>query len=83
MRCTVTDDVEVDLLRERSTAKAELALALVRGEETWDPETLGRDFAVQGFMAPFVMVKRRSDGAVGTLKFVHAPRIYFNWVEDQ
>jgi hypothetical protein len=47
--------------------------------ETWDTETLQRDFVVQGFMAPFVAVKRKSDGVTGSLKFTHSPRVYFNF----
>lgn len=34
-----------------------------------------------GFMAPFVEVKRKSDGVRGTLEFTHMPRFYFNFVE--
>jgi hypothetical protein len=48
-------------------------------EEQWDTTALMRDFEVNGFMAPFVMVTRRSDGAKGTLQFNHNPRVYFSW----
>lgn len=47
----------------------------------WNTEELGRDFEVQGFSAPFVVVKRKSDGAVGSLMFQHMPRFYFNFEE--
>ncbi len=47
----------------------------------WDTEQLRRDFDVQGFMAPFVLVNRRSDDKRGTLMFQHAPRFYFSWDE--
>lgn len=39
-------------------------------------------YEVVGFLAPYVVVKRRSDGKKGTLQFTHAPRAYFGWVED-
>ena len=45
----------------------------------WDTAELQRDFEVLGFMAPFVVVRRRSDGAKGTLEFAHSPRVYFNF----
>ena len=45
----------------------------------WDTQELSRDFIVQGFMAPVVVVKRRSDGVVGSLEFQHQPRFYFNF----
>lgn len=45
----------------------------------WDTTNLQRDFEVIGFMAPFVMVRRKSDGQKGTLEFTHNPRVYFNF----
>jgi hypothetical protein len=51
-------------------------------EEKWTAETLSRDFEVLGFMAPLVVVKRRSDGKLGSLEFTHSPRVYFGWKED-
>jgi hypothetical protein len=47
-----------------------------------DTETLCRDYEVLGFMAPFVVVRRKSDGAKGSFTFRHKPRIYFGWKED-
>jgi hypothetical protein len=35
-----------------------------------------------GFMAPFVIVTRKSDGAKGSLEFTHNPRFYFNFAVD-
>lgn len=46
---------------------------------TWDTSELARDFEVTGFAAPFVVVRRRSDGIKGTLEFTHHPRVYFGW----
>ena len=53
-------------------------LAITRGQQ-WSTEELTHDFEVEGFAAPFVVVRRRSDGQRGTLEFTHAPRVYFNW----
>jgi hypothetical protein len=47
--------------------------------QTWDTDTLQRDFTVEGFMAPFVVVRRKSDGQRGSLKFRHSPRVYFDF----
>lgn len=47
----------------------------------WTTEELTLEFEVVGFMAPFVHVRRRSDGKTGTLMFRHSPRIYFGWEE--
>jgi hypothetical protein len=47
--------------------------------QTWDTDALQRDFTVEGFMAPFVVVRRKSDGQRGSLKFRHSPRVYFDF----
>ena len=47
--------------------------------EVWDTKELQEDFFVEGFMAPFVSVKRKSDNVKGTLEFQHSPRFYFNF----
>ncbi len=48
----------------------------------WSTDELARDFAVLGFMAPFVVVRRKSDGCKGSLMFTHVPRFYFSFRED-
>lgn len=50
--------------------------------ETWTTEELQRDFTVEAFSAPFVVVRRKSDGVLGTLEFKHQPRVYFSFVPD-
>lgn len=35
--------------------------------QVWDTGQLGQDFEVIGFMAPFVVVRRKSDGVKGSL----------------
>tara|TARA_R110000787_G_scaffold230139_1_gene337626 strand:- start:287 stop:475 length:189 start_codon:yes stop_codon:yes gene_type:complete len=39
-------------------------------------------FAFISFLAPFAYVKRKSDGATGTLEFNHSPRLYFQFIKD-
>lgn len=50
--------------------------------QVWDTSQLTTDFDIKGFMAPFVVVRRKSDGAVGSLTFQHSPRFYFGFVKD-
>jgi hypothetical protein len=52
------------------------------GRPVWDTDAMRAEFAVTGFLAPFVTVTRRSDGAQGTLMFTSAPRFYFAWVPE-
>ena len=49
----------------------------------WDTQQLAQDFEVIGFMAPLVVVRRRSDGVKGSLEFQHQPRFYFNFAADE
>lgn len=58
------------------------AIAKANGGPVWDTVELGRDFEVESFLAPFVLVRRKSDDRRGTLTWVPAyPRFYYNFVE--
>ncbi len=57
------------------------ALEAAHGQ-VWDTRQLARDFEVIGFLAPLVVVRRRSDGVKGSLEFQHRPRFYFAFVPD-
>jgi hypothetical protein len=50
--------------------------------QVWDTRELGVDFEVLGFMAPLIVVRRKSDGVKGSLEFQHQPRFYFNFQAD-
>ncbi len=50
--------------------------------QVWDTAQLSQDFDVLGFVAPYVVVRRKSDGRKGSLEFQHSPRFYFNFVLD-
>jgi len=50
--------------------------------QVWDTDELRDEFDVLGFMAPFVVVSRKSDGVKGSLKFQHSPRLYFGFKAD-
>ena len=47
--------------------------------QVWNSEELSRDFEAIGFMAPFIVVRRKCDGVKGSLEFQHAPRFYFGF----
>jgi len=40
-------------------------------------------YEVVGFQAPFVVVRRKADGQLGSLQFTHAPRQYFGWTPHE
>lgn len=64
--------------------RAELLAALggVGVTEAWTTDEMRELFSVESFLAPFVMVRRKSDGARGTLQFQASPRFYHSWVSE-
>ena len=61
-------------INARPQAREELAA--VHGE-VYDTAELLLAFQVEGFLAPYVKVKRRSDGVVGTMMFQHKERYFY------
>jgi hypothetical protein len=51
----------------------------VQHGRVWTTSELAEQFEVIGFMAPLVVVRRKSDGVKGSLEFQHNPRLYFNF----
>jgi hypothetical protein len=72
---TAADEMRREMVETGQPARD---LAQNKGQ-TWTSEQLRADFEVIGFAAPYVVVRRKSDGAKGSLEFVHAPRRYFGW----
>jgi hypothetical protein len=56
---------------------------LATTSQRWDHIEVARDFEIVAFAAPFCVAIRKSDGARGSLEFVHSPRFYFNFVPDK
>jgi hypothetical protein len=50
--------------------------------QVWTTQEFSLDFEVVGFLAPFVVVKRKADGVKGSLSFQHSPRFYFDFQAD-
>lgn len=48
----------------------------------WTRDQMEAEFEVKGFMAPFVVVRQKSTGQLGSLEFRHLPRVYFGWEPD-
>lgn len=51
--------------------------------KVWSTFELTEDFEVVGFLAPFVVALRRSDGQKGSLEFQANPRFYFNFAPHE
>jgi hypothetical protein len=67
------------LAAQQTDNRAELE---TRHGKVWNTDELRTEFDVTGFMAPYVIVRRRSDNAVGSLEFQHEPRYYFSFQID-
>src|SRR5664279_4856355 len=70
-------------LVEINVARADQSTLEARHGQVWDTKNLARDFEVLGFAAPYVVVRRKSDSALGSLEFQHEPRLYFNFEADR
>jgi hypothetical protein len=76
-----TDDIRREMI-ETGQPAVDLAATIITDQPTWDTDALRQEFEVLGFAAPFVVVRRKSDGQKGSLEFTHNPRVYFNFVAD-
>ena len=47
--------------------------------KVWSTSELQEEFEALGFMAPFIIVRRRSDQLRGSLMFQGSPRFYFDF----
>lgn len=70
-------------LVEINLARADRIILEARHGHVWDSQQLRQDFKVLQFEAPYVVVRRKSDGILGSLEFQHEPRFYFNFEPDK
>jgi hypothetical protein len=77
-----TEQIRRERLAEINAEPGSRAALEAQYGQVWDTTQLGEDFQVIGFMAPLVVVRRKSDGMKGSLEFQHNPRFYFNFVQD-
>ena len=77
-----TENIRRDMVADINREPSERERLEAEHGEVWDTEQLQAAFDVLSFLAPFVEVRRKSDGAHGTLMFQHRPRFYFSFTED-
>jgi hypothetical protein len=88
MAMTPQEQVELETLQRtrlveiNANPNGRAALEEKHGQ-VWDSDELRQDFEVLSFCAPWVVVKRRADGVVGSIEFQHAPRLYWGFREDR
>ena len=69
-RAQIADQNQVQVTRESLEAQY---------GTVFDTDQLCEHFEVLGFLAPYVVVRRKSDGVKGSLMFTHRPRFYFGF----
>ena len=74
-----TEQIRRQMVQEINENAGERTELEGRYGQVWNTAELQRDFDVIGFMAPLVVVIRKSDGVKGSLEFQHNPRFYFNF----
>ena len=47
--------------------------------EVFDTSELQKAFSVLSFLAPYVVMQRKSDGVRGSMMFQHSPRLYYRF----
>ena len=71
-----------EALRRAMIATGQPQQDLKKAERHWTTDQLREDFIVHGFLAPFIVVTRKSDNVKGSMEFTHDPRRYFNFMPD-
>ena len=74
-----TENIRRQMLAEINTVPGSREYLQAKHGQVWNTHQLSDDFEVLGFMAPIVVVRRRSDGVKGSLMFQHSPRFYFGF----
>ena len=74
-----TEDIRRKLLVEINAQPGSREYLEAKHGQVWDTQQLSDDFEVLGFMAPLVVVRRKSDGLKGSLMFQASPRFYFGF----
>ena len=77
-----TEDIRRQMVNEINANPGSREALAAKYGQVWSTDELRAEFEVEGFMAPFCVVRRRSDGARGSLEFQHYPRWYFNFQKD-
>lgn len=74
-----TESVRREMVAEINSTPGSRAALEAKHGTVWDTTELQRDFEALGFLAPFVVARRRADGVKGSLIFQHAPRLYYGF----
>ena len=74
-----TESIRREMVAEINAEPGSRAALEAKHGQVWDTDQVQQEFEVVGFMAPLVVVRRRSDGVEGVSMFQHNPRFYFGF----
>jgi hypothetical protein len=74
-----TEAIRKELVAEINSQPGSREALEAEHGQVWDTRQLGEDYDVVGFAAPLVVVRRKADGARGSLFFQHHPRFYYGF----
>jgi hypothetical protein len=75
----ITETVRRGLCAKINSERSERELLEDKYGQVWDTGEMQKDFSVESFAAPLIIVSRKSDGTRGTLFFQHSPRFYWGF----
>ena len=78
----VSDEFRMAMARDINRAELSKEVLESAHGQVWDTQQVQEEFQIHAFLAPFVQVTRRSDGARGALTFQHLPRFYFAFQQE-
>lgn len=77
-----TESIRREMVEEINSNPGEREELEKKYGQVWDTTQLGQDFEVLSFLAPYVIVRRKSDGVKGSLQFQHLPRYYWGFASE-
>jgi hypothetical protein len=77
--CDETETIRREMVATINADPGSRADLEAKHGQIWNTSELQDDFQVLGFMAPFVVARRRSDGVRGSLMFQNDPRFYYSF----
>jgi len=74
-----TEDIRREMVAHINAVDGSREYLESKHGQVWDTDQLQEEFVVLGFLAPFVIVRRKSDGEKGSLLFQNSPRYFWGF----
>jgi hypothetical protein len=76
----VTEPIRRKRLAEINAVPLSRTKLEAKYERIWNTQQLTEEFVVTAFIAPLVVVRRKTDNAIGSLEFQNKPRFFYDWM---